>query len=242
MVLPLQVLYEDDDILAINKPPHLRFAPIHRFVGGSVLNRVLYHLHGADVKQGRMSSPHVLHRLDRDTSGVAILGKNVATANYLHEQFRKRTVKKEYVALCHGCPEQDEWTVDAPIGSAQQGGNWNGISSTAMMVTPEGKASVTRFKVSKRSETGRFCVIHAFPKTGRTHQIRVHLHHSGNAIVADDLYIPDNGLDCIESNSIIDRQGLHAYSIEFRHPTTKKSLIIHAPIPRDMSEAIQKLV
>ena len=232
---PIEVIYEDEYVIAVNKPPHLRFAPRHRWEGGSVVNRVIYHIASARAKEGTSGrrTPHVVHRLDQDTSGVSILAKDARSANGLHRQFRERTVFKKYTAICHGEPEDgvDAWTVDAPMAEAADDG------TPHQAVRVDGKPARTGIKVRGRSGGKGYCLVHAYPETGRTHQIRVHLHHSGYPIICDTLYLPPDGI----VSSTMKRQALHATVLELSHPITGNPLRLVAPLPEDMSDAIDAL-
>lgn len=252
---PIEVLYEDSRVIAVNKPPHLRFHPIHRFKGTSLLNRVIFHLQNKEQQHQRHETaaaensdensqddnramreqkpgpdPHVVHRLDMDTSGVAILAKDIDSARNLHEQFRERSVLKEYTAVCHGCPEEDTFVVDAPIASASEENEF------LQRVTPDGRPASTRFEVMLRGAD--HCVMRCFPLTGRTHQIRVHLAHVGLPIIGDTLY--SSGDTTIDAVADIERHALHASSLVVKNPANGQPLRIHAALPDDMSQFIAR--
>jgi len=176
-VLLCQVLYEDQHMLAVNKPPGLRMAPRHRFEGGSLLNRMLHHL---NTSTGG-AKPHIVHRLDMDTSGVVVFAKSAAAADALCRQFRERSSRKEYVALCVAsaptvASASDSTTtaplpitafhVDAPIGRSSEGKEYRAV-------VPDGDASFTEFRSLAMGAWHGTPVyaMHAAPRTGRTHQV-----------------------------------------------------------------------
>lgn len=238
---PIEIIYEDDFVLGINKPPFVITAPKHRFEGGSLVNRVL-------GNTGKM--PFVVHRLDMNTSGVLLFAKTSNTASLLHEQFRNKSPRKTYLAIVIGTPAWEENIVDAPIGQSP-------IEKVARTVTPDGKPATTHFKVIKSSVStdlsgyvpsvcmdqhtkdrlaagiSSCSLVECMPMTGRTHQIRVHLAHLGHPIVGDDLY----GI----TGSCIDRQALHAAKLLLKHPDSQQDFCVEAPLPIDFATAIQRL-
>lgn len=239
---PIEIVYEDDLILGLHKPPFVITAPKHRFEGGSMVNRVL-------GNTGKM--PFVVHRLDMNTSGVLLFAKTSKTASLLHEQFRNKVPQKTYLALVLGTPTWQETTVDAPIGQSP-------IEKVARTVTSDGKPATTYFKVLQSSidtdlseyvssmcmdqttkdrlESGRISscsLIECMPMTGRTHQIRVHLAHVGHPIIGDDLY----GV----TGPCIDRHALHAAKLSLRHPESVEDLVVQAPLPVDFKTAMHEL-
>ncbi|KAK3276527.1 hypothetical protein CYMTET_15406 [Cymbomonas tetramitiformis] len=224
--IPLQVIYEDEWMLVVDKPPGIRFHPKHRFEGGSLLNRVLYHFQDTAV-------PYIVHRLDMDTSGVAVFAKSSHAANLISEQFRQKHVQKEYVALCAGASVAPHFQVDAPIGKSPHGG-------IAMAVGETGKAACTDCSVLA---TGNWhgqpvAVVSARPHTGRTHQIRVHLAHAGLPILGDPIYLPDElrAEDPPRETDLPDagRHALHAARLSFVHPSTEQRMTFCAPLSMDL--------
>lgn len=238
---PIEVLYEDECILGLNKPPFVITAPKHRFEGGSLVNRVL-------GNTGKM--PFVVHRLDMNTSGVLLFAKTSKMASLLHEQFRNKVPQKTYLAIVIGTPEWEETLVDAPIGQSP-------IEKVARMVTEDGKQAMTKFKVIKssvnidisgympgvcmdqktkdyvKSGISSCSLMECMPLTGRTHQIRVHLAHLGHPIVGDDLY----GI----TGPCINRHALHAAKLVLKHPETREELCVEAPLPEDFASAARSL-
>eukprot|EP00238_Polyblepharides_amylifera_P010183 CAMPEP_0196593918 /NCGR_PEP_ID=MMETSP1081-20130531/76919_1 /TAXON_ID=36882 /ORGANISM="Pyramimonas amylifera, Strain CCMP720" /LENGTH=368 /DNA_ID=CAMNT_0041918045 /DNA_START=167 /DNA_END=1273 /DNA_ORIENTATION=+ len=227
-----EVIYEDDDLVAVNKPPHLRFSPPHRFVGLSLLNRMIGYL-------GPSWQTHVVHRLDMDTSGVALFAKRASAAKHLSMQFQDRMVSKEYLAICLGTPPAQLFEVAAPIGPHPE-------LQERRAVCPGGLPSLTTCEViDQGTHHGRpVCIILAKPHTGRTHQIRLHLAHVGLPIVGDIQYLPASELELSTVPRLIphpSRQALHAFSIQFTHPSSNKTLVLDAPIPKDMRKTAQEL-
>ena len=199
--MKLDILYEDEDILAINKPSGIITHPVGEHLKGTLANGVMFHLKSK-------SAFHVITRLDKETSGVVLIAKNALSAQKLNDAMKKHEIKKEYVAVTAGCPSEMWGIINAPIKRGE------GIKR---FVAPDGKKAVTEYFVEKTDE-GR-SLVRVKPITGRTHQIRVHLNHIGTPIVGDWLYGETNG----------QRLMLHCRKIEFCHPSTGELLEIQAP-------------
>ena len=229
--IPLNIIYEDREIIVVNKPSGMVAHPSSGHTAGSLVNALLFHCQDLSTINGALR-PGIVHRLDKDTSGVIVAAKNDLAHRSLAEQFAARTVRKEYLALCHGRPEQDRFFSDARIGR-------HPIRRTEMTVLKgedEGREARTDFEVLERFANHIFYV-RALPKTGRTHQVRVHLAKSGYPLLADALYgkeaaLPEYGLA---------RQALHAQRLAFTHPASGKSLSFEAEIADDMKEALRIL-
>ena len=229
--IPLNIIFEDSHIIAVNKPPGMVAHPSSGHTSGSLVNALLSHCKDLSSINGKLR-PGIVHRLDRDTSGVIVSAKNDAAHRALAEQFSSRTAKKEYLALCHGNPPRNEFFCDGRIGR-------HPIRRTEMSVLredDEGREAHTDFVVLERFKQNMFYV-RALPKTGRTHQIRVHLAKSGYPILADPLYgkeatLPELGLL---------RHALHAQRLTILHPITSEKLLLEAPIPDDMGKALIRL-
>jgi 23S rRNA pseudouridine1911/1915/1917 synthase len=229
--IPLDILYEDHDMIVINKPPGMVSHPSSGHTSGALVNALLFHCKDLSSINGKLR-PGIVHRLDKDTSGVIVAAKNDTAHQGLAEQFAARTVKKEYVALCHGNPPRSVFFCDGRIGRHR-------IRRMEMTITKEfneGREAYTDFTVLERFKRDLFYV-QANPRTGRTHQIRVHLAKSGYPILADGLYgkeetLPELGLL---------RHALHARRLSIKHPRSGESKVFEAPLAADIAGALEKL-
>jgi 23S rRNA pseudouridine1911/1915/1917 synthase len=213
--IPLQVLFEDDDVLVLNKPAGLVVHPGAANQAHTLVNALLHHcanLSGIGGKQ----RPGIVHRLDKETSGCLVVAKNDAAHQHLSRQFAERAVKKIYLALVAGAFKRPRGTIDAPIGR-------HPVQRKKMTVHPtKGRVARTDYRVLQTSGGVSLveCVIHS----GRTHQIRVHLHHIGHPVIGDSLY---------GRKIAAPRQMLHAWKLGFTHPHTNERLFFEAPLPED---------
>ncbi len=221
--LPLDVIFEDDQLLVVNKPPGLVVHPGAGRPGGTLANAVL-----ARVPQmagvGGALRPGIVHRLDKDTSGLLMVAKTPGAFRALQSQVAARTVSRAYVALIDGVLARDEGTVDAPIGRHPH-------HRTRMAVVRRGRAAVTRYRVRERF--AHHTLVEVQLVTGRTHQIRVHFAHLGYPVAGDSVYGQADDLG-------IGRQALHAFRLKFTHPTSGRTLEFEAPLPADLSAAIAR--
>ncbi len=234
--IPINLLYEDSDILVLNKPPGLVVHPAPGHASGTLVNALLHHC--GDTSGGRSSlggiggelRPGIVHRLDKDTSGVLVVAKNQAALDHLAGQFKRHSVRKEYVALVWGCPHPETGTIESLVGRDPH-------NRKKMSAKPRaGRRAVTHYRVLERHEEAS--VLKVEIETGRTHQIRVHLAHIGHPVVGDTQY----GRARVSKHAIkASRQLLHAERLAFAHPRTGKPLEFHAPIPEDMSVVIRAL-
>jgi 23S rRNA pseudouridine1911/1915/1917 synthase len=223
--LPLTVLFEDDDVIAIDKPAGLVVHPGAGNAGGTLVNALLHHAPDvADV--GDEQRPGIVHRLDKETSGVMLAAKTAAAHAALQEQFRLRQIRKTYLALCVGDVQPPRGVIDKPIARDPS-------HRQRMAIVPGGREAVTEFVVIERMQIeGRpYSLVRAHPRTGRTHQIRVHFASIGFPIVGDLLY--GAGRDPF-SKTIAPRHLLHASEIRFRLPSTGEETALYAPLPEDM--------
>lgn len=221
--IALDVLYEDADLLAINKPPGMTVHPGAGHASATLVNAILAQCDDLSGIGGVMR-PGIVHRLDRDTSGVILVAKNDAAHQSLARQLKERTVEKTYVALVEGTPKPTEGIIDAPIARDPR-------RRERMAVIEGGRDAVTRYRVTERFEGAS--LVEAHPKTGRTHQIRVHLAAVGHAIVGDRVYG--------KASPFVARQFLHARRVAFDHPRTGERMIIEAALPRDLEVALKRL-
>lgn len=228
----LPELYRDEWLLVLDKPAGLPIHPTARYHKGTLVTLVA-------EKYGFQADP--AHRLDRETSGIVVCGRSVEASRRLMRAFMGGEVHKEYVAICEGWPEQDAFTVDAPIAEGTEL-----IRIAVRIDAVEGKPSRTRFRVLERftRDGARFALVRAYPETGRQHQIRIHLHHVGFPLVGDKMYGPDSGYfdrfskHCLEAEAWdklrLPRHALHAARIELAHPDTGAPLVIDSPLPEDL--------
>jgi 23S rRNA pseudouridine1911/1915/1917 synthase len=219
--IPLEVLYEDHWLLVLNKPPGMVVHPALGHRHGTLVSALLHHWRGTPPGLDPLR-PGIVHRLDKDTSGVLVVAKDLDTLADLGAQFRKREVEKQYVACVWGRVRQPSGIVSQPIGR-------NPVHRKRMAVRAGGRAAVTRFEVVERFDDVTF--VRLYPQTGRTHQIRVHLAALGHPIVGDAVYGRARRHD---ARAQISRQALHAEQIGFRHPHTGMRVRFVAPLAADL--------
>lgn len=216
--IPLDIVYEDDDLMIINKQPGLIVHPTKGHPTGTVANALMYYME----QTGKPFKIRFVNRLDMDTSGLLVVAKNSYTQNDYTKQMKENTVEKRYIAVVKGIVESDEGTIDLPIGRPDPDHVRRGVME-------DGAPSVTHYKVLDRYNG--YSLVELLLETGRTHQIRVHMSHIGHPVLGDWLY---EGLNPL----LIDRQALHAAKLTFTHPITKKRMTFEAPIPEDIKKAI----
>jgi 23S rRNA pseudouridine1911/1915/1917 synthase len=221
--IPLEILYEDEHILAINKPPGMVVHPAPGHWSGTFVNALLAHCQGIAPGDDPLR-PGIVHRLDKDTSGVLIAAKTLSAHQKLIELFSQRKMEKLYLAVCSGRPPNG--LVNLPIGR-------HPAHRKEMTVLPDGREAITEFQVAAFNEKNSLVLVK--PRTGRTHQIRVHLKHLGCPVVGDALYGRKN--DAGQPA----RQLLHAYRLVFDHPITGLPMRLNAPIPEDMRDWMRRL-
>ncbi|MBI5274621.1 MAG: RluA family pseudouridine synthase [Chlamydiales bacterium] len=213
--IPLDIIYEDEHILVINKPQGMVVHPAPGHVDNTFVNALLHHCQTLDFQENELR-PGIVHRLDKDTSGIMMSAKTTKAHQELVKSFAKREVKKTYLAICIGKPI--EGIIHAPIGR-------HPIKRKEMSIQPDGKEAITDIKIIRSN--GQLSLIEAKPVTGRTHQIRVHLKHTGHPILGDTTY----GLDKWNQKHQFFQQLLHSYQIIFPHPITKKNLTLSSSLP-----------
>jgi 23S rRNA pseudouridine1911/1915/1917 synthase len=231
--LPLVVLYEDQDLLAVDKPPGLVVHPAPGWRSGTLVHALAHRLGGlADV--GAPDRPGIVHRLDRDTSGVILVAKTAAAHRHLARQFRDRHVDKRYLAVVRGRVSAPSGVVDRPIGRHAHERKRMSVHS------PRGRPAVTRWAVLERFSGAT--LLRVQPETGRTHQIRVHLAAIGHPIVGDPVYgVRRRGGAAAGPLAAFPRQALHAEEIRFRLPTGGAPIAIVAPLPADLEQLVAAL-
>lgn len=229
--IPLEVLYEDEYVMAINKPAGMVVHPAPGQWQGTVVNALLF-------RWGRTESPHTLrpgivHRLDKDTSGVLLIAKDSSTQEHLARQFKDRRVHKTYIAVVAGRFPAPCGAITLPIGR-------HPVDRKKMSVrTRHGREAVSRYQVV--AESNGISLLRLFPETGRTHQLRVHLAAIGHPIVGDTVYGSRSALKHHTRAATFPRQALHAEAICFSHPATGAPLTIHAPYPEDFARLLKEL-
>ena len=233
--IPLDILYEDGEVVVVNKPAGLVVHPAAGVHSGTLANALAFHF--GQLAGGGSLRPGIVHRLDRDTSGVIVVAKTVRAHEGLSEQFRERTVFKSYVALVHGVAREERGKIDLPIGRDPH-------NRTRMGVVRGGRAALSLWRVRERFM--RFTLLDVQIKTGRTHQIRVHLASIKHPVVGDETYgggrdktIADPGLRA--RVAALGRQFLHAERLGFHHPVTTEWLAFTAPLPPALSEFLEAL-
>jgi 23S rRNA pseudouridine1911/1915/1917 synthase len=239
--IALDVLYEDEVLLAINKPPAMVVHPSRGHWSGTLTSALAFHFSQLSTAGGA-HRPGIVHRLDRDTSGVIIVAKTDPCHFALAEQFADRTTEKEYLAITAGVPDRDRDLIDLPIGVHP----YQREKMTIRAGHETSREAQTFYEVLERFRG--FAVVKLLPKTGRTHQIRVHLAHIGYPVLCDRLYggraeIKRGELagDLRDQTAVLARQALHARRIQLKHPTTKELMEFIAPIPDDMQHTIDVL-
>ncbi len=219
--IPINVIYEDDDLLIINKQAKITVHPTRLHQDETIANGLMKYMR----ENSKSFKIRFVNRLDMDTSGLLIVGKNSNAQDKIIHQMHKDDVEKTYITLVNGIVSDDEFTVNLPIGRPDPD------SPLRSVMEVHGKPSITHVKVLERFSSG-FTLLKVRLETGRTHQIRVHLTHLGHPLCGDTLY----GDHCPE---IIDRQALHAYNLSFKHPTSDKKMEFEAPLPEDFLKAIE---
>src|SRR6266850_7182787 len=234
--MPINIVYEDDVLLVVNKPAGLVVHPAAGIHSGTLANGLAYHFQQLPSSAGAVR-PGIVHRLDRDTSGLLVVAKNEAALEHLADQFRERTVFKSYLALVHGRVEADAGRIDQPIARDPS-------NRTRMAVVRGGRGSLSFYHARRRYQ--RFTLLDVELKTGRTHQIRVHLAWLKHPVVGDEVY--GAGRDKTVINPVIrsqiaklGRQFLHSEQLGFRHPRTAEQLRFTAPLATDLQSLLDQI-
>jgi 23S rRNA pseudouridine1911/1915/1917 synthase len=218
--IPLDIVYEDEYVLVVNKPPFMATIPSREHPGGTLANALLYHYQ----KQQLESTIHVVTRLDRDTSGLVLVAKHRHIHHLLSTLQQQGKVTRRYEAICHGCLAEDKGTIDAPIARKSD-------SIIAREVRNDGQRAVTHFRVLQRLREYTYVSLQL--ETGRTHQIRVHLAHIGHPLAGDELY---GG-----RREAISRQALHSKELSFFHPIKRQIYTFSCPLPDDMKQLMERV-
>ncbi len=240
--IPLDVLYQDDHLVVVNKPPGMVVHPAKGHWSGTLASALQFHFGPALSAAGGLSRPGIVHRLDRDTSGVILVARSDQAHAALAKQFAARSVEKEYFALVCGCPPRDRDLVDCPIGFHPHVREMMAIRRDH----PASRPAQTFYEVIERFDG--FAALRLLPKTGRTHQIRVHLNHIGCPVLCDRQYGGRSRItrgeirrDPSDELILLDRQALHARRLRFLHPATGQPLEVEAPLPPDLAVVLAEL-
>lgn len=224
--IPLDIIYQDDDIVVVNKSQDMVVHPAPGNYTGTLVNALLYHIDTLSSING-VIRPGIVHRLDKDTSGILIVAKNDFSHRALSEQLKSRNVYREYIALVHGLVKNDKGTINAPIGRDPNNRKKMKVIST------NSKEAITNYEVNKRYD--KYTLVKAMLETGRTHQIRVHFSYINHSVVGDPIY--SNGKN--EFNLV--KQLLHARKVGITHPRTKEYLEFECDVPQKFEEVLKKL-
>lgn len=214
--IPLDILYEDDDVLVVNKPKNMVVHPAAGHFTGTLVNAVMYHCKDHLSGINGVLRPGIVHRIDKDTTGALIICKNDFSHNFIAEQLKTHSITRKYVAIVHGTFKEPEGTIDAPIGRHK-------TDRKKMAITADGKNAVTHYKVLQSND--KFSYIECQLETGRTHQIRVHMASIHHPLLGDEVY---SKMQCPYK---LNGQTLHAKTIGFIHPSTKQYVEFEAPLP-----------
>jgi 23S rRNA pseudouridine1911/1915/1917 synthase len=220
--IPIEVLYEDRDLLAVNKQPGFVVHPTKGHAAHTMANGIMKYM----IDSGENYKIRFINRLDMNTSGILLIGKNSHCQDNFAKQAKAGRVIKSYIAIVHGIVEADEDVIDLPIGKPVD-------DEVRRQVIEGGYESVTRYRVIRRFPSG-FTMLSVILETGRTHQIRVHMEHIGHPVVGDSLYGQEDA-------ALIGRQALHAARLEFDHPITGERLVIEAELPADIKDLKEKI-
>ncbi len=247
--IPIEVIHDDPSLTVVNKPPGMVTHPAKGNWSGTLVNAIQFHFDTLSTLAGE-NRPGIVHRLDRDTTGLLVVVKEELAHRRLALQFELRQVHKEYLAIVYGTPQRDSDEIDRPIGFHPT------VREKMAIRSPEdgGKPASTFYEVVERFRD--FALVRCRPRTGRTHQIRIHLTHIGHPIVADRMYSGRDRLTLGEivrpealrqlsdeeaGTVLVERQALHAHKLRFRHPITEELVDLTAPIPADMERTLAAL-
>ena len=225
--IPLDILYEDEDLLIVNKPKGMVVHPAAGHYTGTLVNALMYHCQGQLSGINGVSRPGIVHRIDMDTTGSLLVCKNDISHNCIAEQLKEHSITRVYHAIVHGVIKTDEGTIDAPIGR-------HPVERKKMSINHKnGKQAITHYKVLQRFKN--FTYIECRLETGRTHQIRVHMASIHHPLLGDSVY---GSANCPYK---LQGQTLHAKTIGIQHPSTKQYLEVDAPLPEYFENLIKKL-
>jgi 23S rRNA pseudouridine1911/1915/1917 synthase len=224
--IPLNIIYEDEDVVVINKARGMVVHPAAGNYTGTLVNALLYHCKNLSGING-VIRPGIVHRLDKDTSGIMIVAKNDKAHLDLSAQIQSKAAKRTYIAVVRGNIKEDKGRITTQIARDAKD------RKKMAVVYQGGREAITDYEVLERY--GRYTIVRCHLLTGRTHQIRVHMEHIGHPLVGDPKYSP------MKTCFAIDGQALHSETLEFRHPRTGKIMKFSAPLPEDMDKIIVRL-
>ena len=228
--IPLDILYEDEDIIVINKARGMVVHPAAGVYTGTLVNALMYHCKDLSGINGEIR-PGIVHRLDKDTSGVMVAAKNDRAHLSLAKQIQEKTAHRKYIAICCGNIKEEGGVIHGAIGR-------HPTDRKRMAIVPDGKPATTHFKVLERF--GEYTLVQCQLETGRTHQIRVHMTHIGHPLVGEPKY-GVNRHGKARGNLGIEGQALHSTSLDLVHPVTGEAMSFSSPVPEDMEKIIVKL-
>ena len=226
--IPIEIIYEDKDIIVVNKPKGMVVHPANGNPDGTLVNAIMAICKDSLSGIGGELRPGIVHRLDKDTSGVLIVAKNDKAHINMSEQIKEHQVEKTYIALVRGIVKENEASISMPIGRSDK-------DRKKMAVKKNGKGAITHFKVLERFPKHNCTLLEIKIETGRTHQIRVHLSHIGYPVIGDEVYSSGKN----EWN--VKGQCLHAKSLKFKHPITNKEMFLEAKIPDYLENIIEDM-
>jgi 23S rRNA pseudouridine1911/1915/1917 synthase len=240
--IPLEILFEDEHVVVVNKPPGMVVHPARGHWSGTLASALQFHFGATLSAAGGLNRPGIVHRLDRDTSGAILVARTDLAHAKLSKQFASRSIEKEYFALVSGSPPYDRDVIDCPIGFHPHVREKMAVRHDGAQTRP----AQTFYETLERFEG--FSAVAARPKTGRTHQIRVHLNHIGCPVLCDRQYggrrqitRGDIRRDPADELVLLDRQALHARRLRFVHPFTSAAIEVEAPLPNDIAAVLGEL-
>ena len=240
--IDIDIIYEDNDILVVNKPPNQVVHPGHGNYSGTLLNGLIYH--NENLPENRDGRPGLVHRIDKDTSGLLVVAKSDIALTKLSEQFFHKTIDRKYLAIVWGLPSPEQGTIDKYLSRDKK----NRMIMSVPVDEDIGKRAITHYKVVER--LGYVSLVECELETGRTHQIRAHMKHIGNPIFNDERYGGDKilkGTILIKYKQFVEncfrllpRQALHAKTLSFNHPSTNERLAFETELPNDFKSCFEK--
>ena len=241
-IIDIDIIYEDNDILVVNKPPNQVVHPGHGNYSGTLLNGLIYH--NENLPENRDGRPGLVHRIDKDTSGLLVVAKSDIALTKLSEQFFHKTIDRKYLAIVWGTPSPEQGTIDKYLSRDKK----NRMIMSVPVDEDIGKRAITHYKVVEK--LGYVSLVECELETGRTHQIRAHMKHIGNPIFNDQRYGGDKILKGTIFNKykqfvencfkLLPRQALHAKTLSFNHPRTNERLAFETELPNDFKSCFEK--